>query len=496
MMEEAPPVDLRKRRIITGGLLLAMAVVALETTVVVTALPSIVGELDRLDLYPWVFSAYLLTSTVGMPLCGKLADTFGRRRVFLIGMTFFLGGSIMCGLARDMTGLILWRAVQGVGAAAVMPSILTVVSDLYRLRERAQVQGAFSSLWGIASLFGPGLGAWLTLNWSWRAVFFIGVPFGLAAGVFFLAFYREDVKRRKVSLDIGGSLLLMGALTTLLLAMTQGSEGIGWASPLVLALLASSLLMFVGFVIVERRAPDPVLPLSLFKMRVIWVSSAATFLSGMVLYGVTSYVPLYVQGALGEGAAGAGLVLTPMLTTWAVAGYVGQKVLIRFGFRAAALNATALLAIGAAGLLAVSFGAPRPILFIAMVCFGFGFGQSSSAFMIMVQEAVPANQRGVATSASQLFRSLGGTVGVALLGTILHVGLTARVLAAGLDPSTTSSVLRASGSADVAAEGLHTALAGALQPVFVVTFLMAAVTLLVIALFARAERQLTDGSDT
>ena len=198
----------RARRIITAGLVLAMAVVALETTVVVTALPTIAGELDRLDLYPWVFSAYLLTSTVTVPLYGKLADVFGRRRVFLFGMVVFLAGSILCGLARSMTELVIFRAIQGLGAGAMLPSIFTVVADLYRLHERAKVQGVFSTLWGIASLVGPGLGAWLTLTWSWRSVFFVGVPFGLAAAIFFICFFKEKVEPRKVSLDIAGSLLL------------------------------------------------------------------------------------------------------------------------------------------------------------------------------------------------------------------------------------------------------------------------------------------------
>lgn len=464
-----------------------MAVVALETTVVVTALPTIAGELDRLDLYPWVFSAYLLTSTVTVPLYGKLADVFGRRRVFLFGMVVFLAGSILCGLAQSMTELIVFRALQGLGAGAVMPSIFTVVADLYRLHERAKIQGVFSTLWGVASLVGPGLGAYLTITWSWRSVFFIGVPFGLAAAVFFICFFKERVEPRKVSLDVTGSLLLMGGLTALLLALTQGTEGPGWTSPLVLALLAGSLVMLAGFLVVERRAPDPVLPLDLFKLRVMSVSSAANFLSGAVLFGVTSYVPLFVQGARGEGAAGAGAALTPMLVAWSISGFAGPRLLLRFGFRATAIGSTLLIALGAAGLVLVALDAPPLVLYAAMTLFGFGFGPSTSAFMILLQEAVPWSQRGVATSSTQLFRSLGGTIGVALLGSILHVGLTVRVAAAGLDLEAIGSLLAPhGGSAAGAAEtALRAALAGALQPVFGLTFLIAAATLLVVLVFAR-----------
>ena len=270
---------------------------------------------------------------MAVPLCGKLADVFGRRRVFLFGMVLFLIGSVLCGLARGMTELIVFRALQGLGAGALMPSILTMVADLYRLNERAKVQGAFSTLWGVTSLVGPSLGAYLTITWSWRSVFFIGVPFGLAAAILLICFFKERIEPRQISLDIAGSLLLMGGLTALLLALTQGAEGSGWASPLVLGLLLTSVVMLIGLIVVERRAPDPVVPLQMFRLRVMSVSSAANFLSGAILFGVTSYVPLFVQGARGEGAAGAGVVLTPMLAAWSVSGFMGPRLLIRFGFR-------------------------------------------------------------------------------------------------------------------------------------------------------------------
>jgi EmrB/QacA subfamily drug resistance transporter len=484
----------RARQIITAGLVMAMAVVAMEQTVVVTALPTIVGELDRLDLFPWVFSAFLLTSTVSVPLYGKLADLFGRRRVFLFGIALFLAGSMLCGLAQSMTQLIVFRAVQGLGAGAVAPTIFTVIADLYSLRERAKVQGVFSTLWGIASLVGPGLGAWLTLTWTWRSVFFVSVPFGLIAAAFFICFFKERVQKREVSLDIAGSLLLMGGLTALLLALTQGSEGLGWASPLVLVLLAGSILMLAGFIVAERRAPDPVLPLSLFELRIMSVSSAANFLSGAVLFGVTSYVPLFVQGALGEGAAGAGAALTPMLVTWSVSGFVGPRLLLRYGFRATAVGATFLIALGSAGLVLVSLGAPQSVLYVSMGIMGFGFGPSTAAFQMVLQEAVSWNQRGVATSSTQLFRSLGGTLGVALLGSILHVGLTNRVVAAGLDPSDVGALLAPSGSsAGVVEAGLRAAFSGALVPVFVVSLAVAMGTLLVSLVFARDEKLLARG---
>jgi EmrB/QacA subfamily drug resistance transporter len=478
----------RTRQIITAGLVLAMAVVALETTVVVTALPTIAGELDRLDLYPWVFTAYLLTSTVTVPLYGKLADVIGRRRIFIFGVMLFLVGSVLCGLANSMIQLIIFRALQGLGAGALMPSIFTVVADLYRLKERAKVQGAFSTLWGVASLVGPSLGAYLTLTLSWRAVFFVGVPFGLASAILFIVFFKEKIQPREVSLDIAGSLLLMGGLTSMLLALTQGAEGTGWASPLVLVLLVASIVMLAALIVVERRAPDPVVPLELFRLRVMTVSSAANFMSGAVLFGVTSYVPLFVQGARGEGATGAGVVLTPMLGAWAISGFVGPRLLIRFGFRPLAIGATGMIALGSLGLLLVHIDTPSIWLYLSMAILGMGFGPSMAAFLMTLQESVPWTQRGVATSSTQLFRSLGGTIGVALLGSVLHVNLMSQMAVAGLDPSTVSTLLNPSGAADSVDASLRMALGAALQPVFLLTFVCAAATLVMAVLFAREDK--------
>ena len=484
------PVAVGSRRMVTTGLVLAMAVVALEVTVVTTALPTIVGEFDRLDLYAWVFSAYLLTSTVTVPLYGKLADLYGRKRIFLFGIVLFLLGSILCGLARGMSELVVYRAIQGLGAGAVMPTIFTLVADIYRLEERARIQGLFSGLWGIASLVGPSVGAWLTLSWSWRGVFFVGVPFGLAAALILWLGFRERVERRTVVFDLAGSFILTASLTALLLAMTQGGEAFAWTSPEILGLVGLSVGLLVAFAFVERRAKDPVIPPALFKERIISVSLAGNFLSGAVLFGVTSYVPLHVQGVLGEDAAGAGAVLTPMLLAWAMSGYFGPRLLLRFGFRRAALGASAMIALGAVGLVVFGWTTWKPILYLGVTLMGFGFGPSTAAFIMTVQEAVPWGMRGVATSSTQLFRSLGGMIGVALLGAVLQFGLRARLVAAGAEGVSTSALLDPAVRLAMPAETvsvLQVALGGALQPVFVVVLLLAGGTLLAVVAFARGD---------
>ncbi|MDP8923962.1 MAG: MFS transporter, partial [Chloroflexota bacterium] len=468
-----------------------MAVVALETTVVTTALPTIVGEFGRLDLYPWAFSAYLLTSTVTVPLYGKLADIFGRKRVFAYGMVLFLLGSILCGLASGMGELILYRALQGLGAGAVMPTVFTLVADVYRLEERAKVQGAFSGLWGITSLAGPAAGAWLTVTWSWRAVFFVCVPFGVLAGLVLWRCYHERVERREVALDILGSGLLIAGLTILLLALTQGGVAFGWASPELLGLLVVSLALLVGFVLAERRAADPVLPLSLFGLRIMTVSSVCNFLCGAILFGVTSYVPLYVQAVRGEGAAGAGVALTPMLVAWAATGFFSPRLLLRYGFRTMAIGSSLLLLLGTAGLAAAGPDSPGVLVIVSMLCLGLGFGPGIAAYVMAVQESVPWGVRGVATSSTQLFRSLGGTIGVALLGALLQARLLVNLAAAELQDIPTGALLSPGGHggvADVPVElvaQLQGALGDAIRPVFAVLLLLAVATLATVLVFGR-----------
>jgi len=474
---------------VTAGLVLAMAVVALEVTVVTTALPTIVGELDRLDLYPWVFAAYQLTSTVTVPVYGKLADLYGRRPVFLFGIALFLVGSVLCGLARGMEELVAFRALQGLGAGAVMPTIFTLIADLYRLDERARVQGLFSGLWGVASLLGPALGAWLTLSWSWRGVFFVGVPFGLAAGVLLWLFFKEQVAPKRVSLDWAGAILLTASLTVLLLAMTAGAQ-LSPLSPAGLGLLGLSAALLTAFVVAERRAADPVLPLNLFEMRIFSVSALGNFLSGAVLLGVTAYVPLYVQGVLGDDAAGAGAVLTPMLLAWALSGLFGPRILLRFGFRPASIGAATLIALGVLGILLAATTGSRPVLYLAVMVMGLGFGPSTAALVMAVQEAVPWGLRGVATSSTQLFRNLGGTIGVALLGAVLQASLAARLAAAGLGDVAAGALLDPLARASLPAEvqsTLQVALDAALRPVFLLTLLLATANVAALAFFARGD---------
>jgi EmrB/QacA subfamily drug resistance transporter len=469
-----PEATMPGRRIITVGLLLAMAVVAAEVTVVTTALPTVIGELGGLELYPWVFSAYLLTSTVTVPIFGKLADLYGRKPFFLGGIVVFLIGSVLCGLADSMPRLVAFRALQGLGAGAVMPLVFTIVGDIYPLKDRGSVQAMMSALWGAASLTGPGLGAFLTVTFSWRWVFFVSLPFGLLAAWFTWRSFHEKVARRSVQVDYAGAAALSACLLILLLVALEGGRSLAWGSPPMLVLLALSLALLVGFLQVERRATDPLVPLALFKLPVVAVASACNLLQGSLLFALTAYIPLYVQGVRGETAAGAGAALTPLLLGWSLSGWAGPRILLLFGFRPTALLGTGLVLAGSLPLIVMDAATPGALVLASMLILGVGFGPSMTAFVVAVQEAVSWELRGVATSSMQLFRSLGGTVVVALLGAVLNSRMRGALPQDPVESGALLSSAAREGLPPQTIAALQGALADALHPVFVVLTTLAA----------------------
>ena len=343
------------RRMVTAALLLAMAVAALEQTVVSTAMPSIIAQLEGLDIYPWVFSAYLLASTVTIPVYGKLADLWGRRRVLLFGLGLFALGSILSGRASTMPELIAMRVVQGLGAGAIGPIVLTMLGDLFTLEERAKVQGLFSAVWGISSVAGPWLGGYLTDNLSWRWVFYVTVPFALVAMWVLVRHVKEDIRRTEVlPIDWSGAALLSTGSTLLLLAILRGPSA---SIASVAGLMTLALALLGLFVVVERKAADPILPPDLFARAPIAAAIAGSFLIGALLFGIETYVPLYVQGVLGGKATEAGEVITPLFLSWAIRVALAAKLVVRFGFRATCVVGMGMIALGTGGL---AMGAEYP----------------------------------------------------------------------------------------------------------------------------------------
>lgn len=417
----------RKAKIIvTIGLMLGMFLAALDTTIVGTAMPSIVGKLGGITLYSWVFSAYLLTSTTTVPIYGKLADLYGRKPLFLFGSALFLLGSIASGASQSMEQLIIFRALQGLGAGAVQPLVLTIVGDIYALEERARIQGFISGVWGISSVVGPAIGGLIVDHFTWRWVFYINIPFGLTSAILLIFFLKENIERKKHTLDYAGTLALTGGITALLFAVLQGGTSWAWDSLPSIGLFAVSVLLLALFLFIEARAAEPILPLTLFRDRIIAVSSIGAIVLGIILFGYSSYIPLFVQGVKGGDATSAGVALVPLLLAWPVTASFSGKVVLRYGYRFTALVGTLLSTLGAGMVIFFNVQTATAYTIISMFLVGAGLGFASTAYIISIQNAVPWNLRGVATASNQFFRTIGGTIGVAVMGTILNAQMAAR----------------------------------------------------------------------
>lgn len=431
----------RRRLWVTLGVITGMFLAALEATVVGTAMPTVIASLGGLSHYSWVFSAYLITSTITVPVWGKLSDLYGRRLFFQLGIAVFLLGSVLSGLAATMTQLIVFRAVQGLGAGALVPLGMTIIGDVYTVEERARMQAFFSGVWGISSVVGPVVGGFITDQLSWRWVFYINVPFGILAAVIMHLALKEPKRHGRPSIDYAGAALLMASITLLMLALVEGGATLReFASPRNLVLLAVAVALGVLFIYVERRARDPIVPLGLFRNRVVAVSVAVGFLAGVAMFGAISFVPLFAQGALGSTATEAGSLLTPLMLSWVGLSIIGGRLLLKVGYRPTTLAGLFLLTLGFALLSSFQRTTPRVWLYVDLVLIGAGLGLTMLTLLIAVQQSVGRAQLGIATSLNQFSRSIGGAVGVAIMGAVLSAGLAshlesyARTGAGGLSP--------------------------------------------------------------
>lgn len=471
----------RDRQLVTASLMLASFLAALEATAVAAAVPTAVGQMGGVAHYSWVFSAYLLTSTTTVPMFGKLADLFGRKLVFHAAVALFLLGSALSGLSQSLEQLIAFRALQGLGAGGVMPLTITILGDIYTFEERGKMQGLFSGVWAFSSLVGPLLGGWITDTLSWRWIFFLNVPFGLAASLLLHRNLREEGDRMKRRLDILGTVSLTAAVTLLLFGLIEGPGAWGWSDPRTLALFTGALLAFVLFIWQERRAPEPMLPLDLFANRLIAAASAGNVLIGALLFSITAFVPVFAQGVLGGTAVDAGTLLTPILVGWPISSTLAGRYLIKVGYRPFALCGSLFLIAGGALLASVSGDSGRTLILVSMLLLGLGLGFSSMPYLLGPQNAVPWNRRGVATSTVQFFRNIGGSIGVAALGALFSARL--ERLAPGIDPNAAlDPILRAKASAGTLAH-LSGAMLHSLQGVYLVLAILAAASLVIAWLF-------------
>jgi len=401
------------------GLMLAMSVAALDGTVVSTAMPTIVGSLGGLSLFSWVFSIYLLTSTVPVPLYGKLADLYGRKPVLLFGCALFLVGSGLCGIAGTMEQLIIFRAVQGLGAGAILPIVITVVGDNFPMEQRARIQGFFSGVWGVSSLLGPVVGGLITEGVSWRWIFLINIPIGLVGIAILASVYHERLQKRSHVIDSWGTLLLTGALVSFLVALLQGVKEWGWLGGPTLGLFAVAAFLMTLFIHQERRVSEPVIALSLFENKVIAIASLGTFMGGAMMFGFTSYVPLFIQGVRGDSALQSGLILLPMSFLWTVGSIISGRTIMKVGYYPSLIVGGVLLVSGAVTLLFLNRDTSLAVAALAGTFAGLGMGFTMPALVISVQNSVDWGQRGIATALTQFFRTIGGSISVAIMGAIL-----------------------------------------------------------------------------
>ncbi len=461
-MPPALPISLRRRRAITGGLLLGMSLGALEATVVGTAMPTVITTLGGLAHYSWVFAAYLLTSTASVPIWGRLSDLYGRRRLYLAGVAVFVVGSALSGAATSMTQLIVFRAIQGLGAGAVIPLSMTIVGELYALEERARTQALFSGVWGVASIAGPLVGGYITDALSWRWVFYLNLPFGALAAIVIALAYPASSRTTKARVDWLGAMLLFGGVTALLIAL-------GGATTAVLPWLGATAVLLTALIFVERRASDPILPLDLFRHPVVSYSLIVVFLTGMAMFGAIAFVPLFVQGVMGGTATQAGQVLTPLFLGWVLTSIAGARLTVRIGYRPVAVSGVVLLTAGFVVLAVLDADTTLSSLFSAVFVLGCGMGLSMLSLLLAVQHGVDRSQLGIATSLNQFARSVGAVVGVAAMGAILARGLGGIDLPGGVQ-GVSATVLRLEGPA-------RTQFAQALSRVFALGGIMSGVGL-------------------
>ncbi len=400
------------RIVATSAVLLGLVVGAFEGTVVTTAMPSIARELHGMDLYGWVFSGYLVASMAGVLVAGKLADAFGRRPVFAAGMMLFLLGSALCGSAQSIEALVVFRAVQGLGAGAIQPIAMTVTGDLYTLDERARIQAVFTSAWGLASIVGPVLGGWIVTHLSWRWVFYVNVPVGLLAVIVLLLSYRDPPRVPGTSLGVRGALLGGLAAAAVLLALDRGVGSVRFALLIVAAVLACA------FVFEQRRTDAPVVALSVLPDPVVRGGLVASVFAGGVLYTSAAYVPLWMTLHAKGTPILAGLAVVPLLAGWALGSSFGVRVLVRSGMRASVAGGFGLASIGAV-LLAVSAHAGSAIAVAAsLAVLGAGLGPAASTSLVAPQNRVPFRQRAGITSAIFASRALGGSIAVAVVSAL------------------------------------------------------------------------------
>jgi EmrB/QacA subfamily drug resistance transporter len=466
-----------KRGPILLAVMLSVGLVAIDATILATAVPSIVDDLGGFAHFPWLFSIYLLAQAVAVPIFGKLSDLVGRKPIMLIGVGLFVAGSILCGLAWSMPALIAFRALQGLGAGSVQPMAMTIIGDIYSVAERAKVQGYVASVWAISSVVGPTLGGLFVDFLNWRWIFFVNVPLGAVAAWTLIRRFSEAVERRTHRIDFAGAALLAVGTSLVILGLLEGGVLWRWTSVPSIAVLTAGGVLLIIFAWQERRAAEPILPSWIFRSRLLNTTNTTAVVIGVMLIGLTSYVPLFAQGVLGTNALVAGFTLAALTLGWPLAASLAGRIYLQIGFRNTALIGAVVIIIGAA--LMVLLSPDSSIWQVAATCFvvGLGMGLTASPTLIAAQASVGWQDRGVVTGTNMFGRSMGSALGIAVFGAIANTALSSGT--GGRLSSTASGI-----PPEILDHALHR--------VFVAAAVVAVVLLVAVALMPRSSTELPD----
>ncbi|WP_064091320.1 MDR family MFS transporter [Rossellomorea aquimaris] len=418
----------RKKVMIMIAIMSAMLFAALNQTIVGTALPKIISEIGGMEYYSWVFTIFMLTSSVTAILVGKLSDMYGRKPFILLGIGVFMVGSFLNGLSSSILQLIIFRGIQGFGAGMIMSTAFTAVGDLFSPRERGKWQGLMSSVFGLASVFGPTLGGWIVDNADWHWVFWVFLPVGVIAFFMILKMFPSQKPSTGQKVDYLGSVMLTLTIIPLLLAFTWGGNDFAWVSAPIIGLFTATIISFVLFIITEKKASNPVLPLQLFKNKIFTLSNAIGFILGAGMFGAIMYMPFFIQGVMGTSATKSGLVMMPMTLSMVIASAIGGQIITKTGkYKFLALIGLFVMSSGMILLSFMDSSTTNITAVLNIIIVGTGLGLSFPVFTLTVQNAVQHKFLGVATAATQLFRQIGGTIGVAIMGTVMNQSMESKM---------------------------------------------------------------------